>query len=124
MAVPILQLRSYLIAPLPSAVTDADMLRLQDEVSERAGDPDTHGLILDVSVVDVMDSFATRMLRSIAQTARLRGTEAVIVGIRPEVAFAMVQLGLTLDVATALDLDEAVDYLDAILAPREGSAGV
>jgi len=65
------------------------------------------GVVIDVSALDVMDSFATRTLRGIAQTTRLRGTDTVIVGIQPEVAFSMVQLGLTLDgIATALDLEE------------------
>jgi rsbT antagonist protein RsbS len=61
-----------------------------------------------------MDSFATRTLRSIAHTIRLRGAEAVIVGIQPDVAIAMTQLGLTLDdVATALDLEEGLELLAA-----------
>jgi rsbT antagonist protein RsbS len=65
------------------------------------------GVVIDVSALDVMDSFATRTLRGIAQTTRLRGADTVIVGIQPEVAFSMVQLGLTLDgIATALDLEE------------------
>ena len=61
-----------------------------------------------------MDSFATRTLRDIAHMIRLRGAETVIVGIQPEVAFAMVHLGLTLEgVTTALDLEEGLAYLDA-----------
>ena len=72
----------------------------------------SRGAIVDVTVLDVMDSFAVRTLRAIAHMIRLRGAETVIVGIQPEVAFAMVQLGLTLgDVATALDLEEGLAYL-------------
>ena len=60
-----------------------------------------------------MDSFVSRSLRGMAQMTRLRGAETVIVGIQPEVAFAMVQLGLTLKgVATALDLEEGLSFLD------------
>ena len=63
--------------------------------------------------MDVMDSYASRTLREIAQMIRLRGAETVLVGIQPEVAFAMVQLGLTLEgVATALDLEEGLAYLN------------
>jgi len=70
-------------------------------------------LIIDVSAMDVMDSFAARTLSDIANMIRLRGAETVIVGIQPEVAFSMVQLGLKLEgVATALDLEEGLDYLD------------
>ena len=56
----------------------------------------SHGVVIDVSALDVMDSFATRTLSGIAYTARLRGAETVVVGIQPDVAFAMVQLGLSL----------------------------
>jgi rsbT antagonist protein RsbS len=70
------------------------------------------GVIVDVTVLDVMDSFATRTVRDLAHMVRLRGARTVIVGIQPEVAFAMVQLGLELgNVATALDLEEALDLL-------------
>ena len=70
--------------------------------------------LVDVTVLDVLDSFACRTLSGIAHMTRLRGAETVIVGIQPDVAFAMVQLGLTLSsVATALDLEEGLAYLDA-----------
>ena len=65
-----------------------------------------------LTALDVLDSFATRTLRSIAYTAKLRGANAVVVGIQPDVAFAMVQLGLSLEgVATALDLEEGLAYI-------------
>jgi rsbT antagonist protein RsbS len=67
---------------------------------------------VDVTVLDVMDSFATRTVRDLAQMVRLRGAKTVIVGIQPEVAFAMVQLGLELgNVTTALDLEEGLALL-------------
>jgi rsbT antagonist protein RsbS len=73
-----------------------------------------------------MDSFASRTLRDLVHMIKLRGATTVIVGIQPEVAFAMVQLGLTLEgVATALDLEEGLAYLDQattrkVSAPRDG----
>jgi len=68
---------------------------------------------MDVTALDVMDSFACRTLRDLAHMIRLRGAETVIVGIQPEVAFTIVQLGLALDgVVTALDLEEGLAYLD------------
>ena len=112
MAIPVLKLGPCLIATVPSVVTDAEILELQEELAERAGGAEVRGVILDVSVVDVLDSFSTRTLRGIAQTVKLRGARAMIVGIRPDVAFSMVRLGLTLeDVPTALDLDEALASL-------------
>ena len=81
--------------------------------SSRSSKLRARGVIVDVTALDVMDSFASRTLRDIAHMIRLRGAETVIVGIQPEVAFAMVQLGLTLEgVATALDLEEGLAYLD------------
>ncbi|MFI5251267.1 MAG: STAS domain-containing protein [Bacteroidota bacterium] len=114
MEVPILKQGHYLIASIQSALSDADLLKLQEELAARVGKFRSRGVIVDVTVLDVMDSFATRTMRSIAHMIKLRGAETVIVGIQPEVAFAMVQLGLTLeDVATALDLEEGLAYLQA-----------
>jgi rsbT antagonist protein RsbS len=113
MQVPILKQRDYLIASIQAALTDADLLELRDELMKQVGKYRSRGVIVDVTVLDVMDSFAVRTLRSIAHMMKLRGAETVIVGIQPEVAFAMVQLGLTLQgVETALDLEEGLAFLD------------
>jgi rsbT antagonist protein RsbS len=106
-AIPILKQGDVLIASLQADPTDNDLIQLKDELAVRIGRLRSNGVVIDVSALDVMDSFATRTLRGIAQTTRLRGADTVIVGIQPDVAFAMVQLGLTLDgIATALDLEE------------------
>jgi len=111
--VPILKQGPYLIASIQSALTDADLLLLRDALVERVGKFRSRGVIVDVTALDVMDSFASRTLRDIAHMIKLRGADTVIVGIQPEVAFAMVQLGLTLEgVATALDLEEGLEFLD------------
>ena len=113
MAVPILKQGPYLIASVQSALTDADLLELRNALVEKVGRFRSRGVIVDVTALDVMDSFASRTLRDIAHMIRLRGAETVIVGIQPEVAFTMVQLGLTLEgVATALDLEEGLAFLD------------
>jgi rsbT antagonist protein RsbS len=113
MAVPILKQGDCLIASIQSALTDADLLELRDDLSERVGRYRARGVIIDVTVLDVLDSFASRMLRTVAEMVRLRGAETVIVGIQPDVAFAMVQLGLSLDgVATVLDLEEGLAHLE------------
>lgn len=107
MAIPILKQGDILIASLQADPTDNDLIQLKDELAERIGRLRSSGVVIDVSSLEVMDSFATRTLRGIAQTTRLRGADTVIVGIQPDVAFAMVQLGLTLDrIATALDLEQ------------------
>lgn len=123
MEVPILKQRDYLIASIQAALSDADLLRLRDDLAQRVGRFRTRGVIIDVTVLDVMDSFAVRTLRSIGQILQMRGAETVIVGIQPEVAFAMVQLGLTLtDVWTALDLEEAIEFLDCMGERRASHA--
>jgi rsbT antagonist protein RsbS len=110
--VPILKQGDFLIASIQAALTDADLEQLRDELAERVGRFRARGVIVDVTVLDVVDSFAARTLRDIAQTLRLRGAETVVVGLQPEVAVAMVQLGLTFDnVTTALDLEEGLEFL-------------
>jgi rsbT antagonist protein RsbS len=113
MRVPLLKQGSYLIASIQDALTDTDWLQLQDELVERVGALRTRGVIIDVTALDVLDSFASRTLRDLAHVIRLRGAETVIVGIQPEVAFTMVRLGLSLEgVTTALDLEEGLALLD------------
>ena len=113
MRVPILKQRDYLIASVQSVLSDPDLVQLRDDLAERIGLYRSRGVIIDVTVLDVIDSFATRTLRAIAHMLRLRGAETVIVGIQPEVAFTMVQLSLTLEgIGTALDLEEGLAYLD------------
>lgn len=113
MEVPILRQGAHLIATVQSALSDADLLGLRDSLVESVGRLRARGVIVDVTALDVMDSFSTRILRDIAYMVRLRGAETVIVGIQPEVAFAMAQFGLTLEGITAtLDLEEGLAYLD------------
>ena len=121
MRVPILKQGNYLIASIQSALSDQDLMQLRDDLSEQAGRFRSRGIIVDVTVLDVMDSFACRTLRSIAHIMRLRGARTAIVGIQPEVAFAMVQLGLALgEIQTALDLEEGLVLLSQ--QTRPGSA--
>jgi rsbT antagonist protein RsbS len=113
MAVPILKQAHYLIATVQSAPTDEDLLSLQAALVEKVATFHSRGVVVDVTALDVLDSFASRTVRDLADIIRLRGAETVIVGLQPEVAFAMVQLGITLEkVPTALDLEEGLAYLD------------
>lgn len=112
MGIPILKQGEYLIATVQSALTDRDFVQLREELTAAVARFRSRGVIIDVSALDVLDSFAARTLRNIAQATRLEGARTVVVGIQPDVAFAMVQLGLTLEgVATALDLEEGLAYL-------------
>jgi rsbT antagonist protein RsbS len=112
MQVPILKQGDTLIASIQSALTDADLTQLQDDLVKRVSSARSRGVIVDVTVLDVLDSFACRTLSGIAHMTRLRGAQTVIVGIQPDVAFAMVQMGLRLEgVATTLDLEEGLAWL-------------
>lgn len=113
MAVPILKQGAYLIATIQSAMTDSEAVRLRDDLMRQIGVYRSRGIIVDITSLDVMDSFAARSLRTIAHMSLLRGADTVVVGMQPEVAFAMVQLGLGFeDVHTALDLEEGLAFLD------------
>jgi rsbT antagonist protein RsbS len=113
-SIPILKLGDRLIASIQSTLTDEDLTRLKDDLANQVGDLRSRGVIVDVTAADVVDSFTIRTLLDIAHVSKLRGADTVIVGLRPEVAFAMVQLGLRLDgVDTGLDLEEGLAILDA-----------
>ena len=112
MQVPILKQGAFLIATIQSALTDADIVELRDALVDQVGRYRARGVIIDVTSLDVLDSFATGTLRDVAHMVRLRGAETVIVGIQPDVAFAMVHMGLSLEgVTTTLDLEEGLAYL-------------
>jgi rsbT antagonist protein RsbS len=113
MPVPILKQGSILIATVQAALSDSDTEKLREDLMERVSRFRAQGIVVDVTAIDVMDSFAARSLRTIAHMTRLRGAETVIVGLSPEVAFAMVQLGLAFDdMNTALDLEEGLSLLN------------
>ena len=110
--VSILRQGDNLIASIHTALDDSEMVRFQRNLIDQIGQDRARGVIIDVAALDVLDSFGARTLRTLAEMARLRGAETVIVGIQPDVAFSMVQLGLgTGTVHTALDLEEGLAYL-------------
>jgi rsbT antagonist protein RsbS len=118
MSVAILRQGDVLVASVQADLSDSQVLALRDELADLVGRFRTRGIVVDVTALDVIDSFAARSLRSIAVTARLRGAETIVVGIQPEVAIAMVQFDLNLHpLETALDLDEALAML---AGPRRG----
>jgi rsbT antagonist protein RsbS len=118
MSVAILRQGDVLVASVQSDLSDSQVLALRDELADRVGRLRARGVVVDVTALDVIDSFVARLLRSIAVAARLRGADTVVVGIQPDVAIAMVQFDLNLQpLRTALDLDEALALLGG---PRQG----
>lgn len=112
MAIPILKQGHILVATVQAELGDDDLMSLRDDLVAKVGRYRSRGVVVDVTALDVLDSFAVRTLRGIAHATQLRGATTVIAGIQPEVAFAMVQLGLRLDgIETVLDLEEGLDFL-------------
>jgi len=112
MNVPILKQGGYLIASIQSSLTDGDLNTFRDDLMEKISKERSRGVIVDTTGLDVIDSFAVRVLRNLVHTIKLRGAETVIVGIQPEVAFSMIQLGVTLEgIPTLLDLEEGLAFL-------------
>lgn len=111
--VSILRQGRYLVASIHTALDDSQMVRFQHDLVEQIGRHRARGVIIDVAALDVLDSFGSRTLRNLAEMARLRGALTVIVGIQPDVALAMIELGMgTGSVPTALDLEEGLAFLD------------
>ncbi len=121
MRVAVLRQGDYLIASVQSDLTDSEVVALREELLERVGRFRCRGLIVDVGALDVIDSFVARSLTTIATTARMRGADTVIVGIRPDVAIAMVHFDIDLHpIRAALDLDEGLAVLDASIGGARG----
>ena len=103
-----------IVASLPANGPDGALRQLQTELLQRVSQRRIQGVVLDVSAVEIMDSFSARTLRTVAAAVGLCGSRAVVAGIQPEVAFAMTQLGVDLaGIPTALDLDDAIAELEA-----------
>jgi rsbT antagonist protein RsbS len=127
--VSILRQGRTLVASIHTALDDSELVRFQDDLIRQIGEHRASGVIIDVAALDVLDSFGAKTLRTIAEMARLRGAATVIVGIQPDVAYAMVRLGMgTGTVPTALDLEEGLEFLSTLTVAgsaeeSRGSAG-
>ena len=121
--VSILRQGDHLLASVNAALDDTEMQRFSDALVERIGTERCTGVIIDVAALDVLDSYGARTLGVLAEMARLRGAETVIVGVSPEIAFTMVRLGMSIaNVHTALDLEQGLQVL-ARLTSRGGDVG-
>ncbi len=120
--VSILRQGDTLVASVHTALDDSQMLRFQDDLVRQIGEHRSRGVIIDVAALDILDSFGTRTLKTIAEMARLRGAVTVIVGIQPDVAYAMVQLGMGgAGLTTALDLEDGLALLTDLPHHRAAS---
>lgn len=113
MPVPILRLGENLVASIQAELTDRQWNQLQANLLNMTTVRRVRGAVIDVTGMEVVDSFVGRTLGSTAAMLRLRGVRTVIAGIHPDVAVSMVRLGLGLtDVQTSLDLEDGLALLD------------
>jgi rsbT antagonist protein RsbS len=113
--VPILKLGDILIVSIQIDLEDQSVLALQEDLAERVVDTGARGVIIDISGVEIVDSFIGRMLSTIAAMSRMLDAQTVVVGMRPAVAITLVELGLSLGgVRTALNLEKGVALLDHV----------
>jgi rsbT antagonist protein RsbS len=112
--IPILKLRSFLLVTIQVDMHDQLALALQDDLTDRIVSDRARGVLIDISALDVVDSFIGRMLGNIANMARILDAETVVVGMRPSVAITLVELGISLQgIRTALNVDRGMDLLRA-----------
>ena len=112
--IPILKLRDLLLVTIQVDMHDRLALQLQDELTSRISETGARGVLIDISSLDIVDSFIGRMIANIAAMARVLDAQTVLVGMQPAVAITLVALGLTLPgVRTALNVDKGMALLEA-----------
>src|SRR5258705_3633050 len=107
----------FLLVTIQVDMHDRLALTLQDDLTEMIVKNRAHGVLIDISALEVVDSFIGRMLGNIAGMSRVLDAETVVVGMRPAVAITLVELGMSLSgVRTALNVERAMDMLQASVA--------
>ncbi len=114
--IPILAMGHFLLITIQVDMHDRLVMALQDDLTTRVVKDRAKGVLIDISSLEVVDSFIGRMLGNIAALTRMLGAETVVVGMRPEVAITIVELGLSLEsVHTALTVDKGMTLLTSLL---------
>jgi rsbT antagonist protein RsbS len=112
--IPILRMGDFLLVTIQVDMHDRLALTLQDDLTNMISRTGARGVLIDISSLDVVDSFIGRMLANIAQMSRILDAQTVVVGMRPAVAITLVELGMSLDgVRTALNVERGMDMLRA-----------
>lgn len=112
-AIPIQRVGSNLLATLPAQVTDATAEGLQQDILERIRQTGATGLVIDISGLEIVDTYVARVIATTGRMAKLMGTDTALVGMRPEVAATLVRMGFRMEgVLMALDVDEGLTLLE------------
>ncbi|MFD8733598.1 STAS domain-containing protein [Streptomyces sp. NPDC059618] len=122
--VPVLRIGQVLLVSIQTDLDDQSVMLLQDDLAAKVVETGAHGVVIDITAVDIVDSFVGRMLATIASISRLLDAQTVVVGMRPAVAITLVELGLSLGgVRTALSLDKGLRLLEQARAQSRGESG-
>lgn len=122
--IPILKMGSFLLVTIQVDMHDRLAMTLQDDLTEAIVKARANGVLIDISSLEIVDSFIGRMLSNIASMARVLDAETVVVGMQPAVAITLVELGLSLpNVHTALDVEKGMTFLRKRLAQQGGENG-
>jgi len=119
MHIPILKLKDTLLVSIQMDLSDDDALQFQEDLIEQTRSSEAAGVVIDITALEVVDSFMARVLNDTANMVRLVGAETVICGMQPAVALTLTEMGRELvGVETALNLDQAVDRLSELIEIR------
>jgi rsbT antagonist protein RsbS len=124
--IPILKMGEFLLVTIQVDMHDRLAMTLQDDLTNRINETKAHGVLIDISSLEIVDSFIGRILGNIAKMSRVLDAETVVVGMQPAVAITLVELGLSLTgVRTALNVEKGMTLLRASLrdSPRENIDG-
>ncbi len=112
--IPILRMGRYLLVTIQVDMHDRLAMQLQEDLTTRIASDQARGVLIDISALDMVDSFIGRMLSDIAGMSRILDAQTVVVGMQPAVAITLVELGLSLSgVRTALDVERGMKLLEA-----------
>jgi rsbT antagonist protein RsbS len=121
--IPILQIEDFLVASIQTPLHDAAAVQFKDDLLERIYSAKARGFVLDLTAIDVVDSFMARIVADVAEMAGLMGAHVVVTGLQPAVAISLVELGVEMaGVTTALDLDRGIRILRELVAPEREQA--
>ena len=120
--VPVLKIGDFLLVSIQVDMEDQIALQLQEDLSDRIVQTGVHGVIIDITALDIVDSFVGRMLSTIAAISKVLDAETVVVGMRPAVAITLVELGLSLNgIRTALNVERGMQMLAAADAAEDSA---